>query len=111
MAKTRYETPEGCLEKVVKDKIKKFFNDYNIWFKMPQPGVMGNNLGTADFQALHRGLFIAVEAKANRRDANPTQHQLDYLEKVNDCEGLGVVVRCEADILLLEAELKQRGLI
>lgn len=111
MAKRPYEIPEGALEKVVKEKVKRFFKDNDIWFKMPQPGTFGANNGTADFQALHKSLFIAVETKANRKDAKPTQHQIDYLDKVNACGGLGVIVKCEQDILDLQANLKERGLI
>lgn len=111
MAKRPYEIPEGALEKVVKERVKKFFKDNDIWFKMPQPGAFGANNGTADFQALHKGLFLAVETKANRKDAKPTQNQIDYLAQVNACGGLGVVVKCEQDILDLEVTLKERGLI
>lgn len=111
MAKRPYEIPEGALEKVVKEKVKKFFNDNGIWYIMPTPSPLGAMKGMSDFQALHKGLFIGVETKANRKDAKPTQHQIDYLEKVNACGGLGVVVRCEEDILQLEQTLKERGLL
>lgn len=111
MAKRPYEIPEGALEKVVKEKVKKFFKDNNIWYKMVIPSAMSDMVGMSDFQALHGALFIAVETKANRNSAKPSQHQIDYLEKVNACGGLGVVVKCEQDILDLEVTLKERGLI
>lgn len=107
----KYEIPIGSLEKVTKDKIKKFFIDNGIWYLMPQPGNYGANSGTSDFQSLHKGLFIAIEAKRNLSSAKPTQRQIDYLEKVNCNGGLGMVVRCEEDILLLESELKKRGIL
>lgn len=108
---SRYDIPAGSLEKVTKDKLKKFFNDHNIWYKMPQPGVYGSNNGTSDFQVLHKGKFIAIEAKRNDQSAKTTPAQLEYLAKVNANGGYGVVVSCEQDILDLEAWLKYRELI
>lgn len=107
----KYSIPVGALEKVTKDKIKKYFNDNEIWYKMPQPGIYGANNGTSDFQALHKGLFIAVEAKRNLPTARPTQNQIDYLEKVNANGGLGMVVSCEEDIIKLDNELRVRNII
>lgn len=107
----KYDIPIGSLEKVTKDKTKKFFTDNGIWYKMPQPGNYGANNGTSDFQALHKGLFIAIEAKRNLPSAKATQNQIEYLEKVNLNGGLGMVVKCENDIMLLEAELKLRGVL
>lgn len=111
MAKRPYEIPEGALEKVVKEKVKKFFKDNSIWYIMPTPSPLGAMKGMSDFQALHKSKFIAVETKANRKDAKPTEHQINYLEKVKACGGIGVVVKCEDDILQLETELKNRGLL
>lgn len=111
MAKRPYEIPEGSLEKVVKDKVKKFFNDNDIWYIMPTPSPLGAMKGMSDFQALHKSVFIAVETKANRTSAKASEHQLNYLAKVNACGGIGVVVKCEADILQLEQTLIANGLL
>lgn len=111
MAKRPYEIPEGSLEKVVKEKVKKFFKDNNIWYKMIIPSAMSNMVGMSDFQALHKGMFIAVETKANRKDAKVSEHQIEYLEKVKACGGIGVVVKCESDILQLEQTLIERGVL
>lgn len=110
-AKSRYNIPEGSLEKVTKDKVKKFFSDNGIGYKMPQPSGRGSDTGMSDFQALRRGLFIAIEAKRNLPSAKPTELQKAYLKYVNDNGGLGVVVKCEQDILDLEAELISRGVL
>jgi len=107
----RYDIPEGSLEKVTKDKIKKFFADNGIWYKMPQPGVFGANNGTSDFQALHKGVFIAVEAKRNSPSAKTTAHQTEYLAKVNTNGGLGMVVSCESHIFALRDALVKRGVL
>lgn len=107
----KYDIPVGSLEKVTKDKLKKFFSDNGIWYKMPQPGTYGVNIGTSDFQALHKGLFIAVEAKRNTPSAKPTQKQLDYLFNVNCNGGFGLVVKCEEDIINLHNELIIRGVL
>ena len=106
-----YPIPKGSLEKVTKDQIKKYFKDNNIWYKMPQPGTYGGNTGTSDFQALHKGLFIAVEAKRNSPSAKLTPQQSDYLDCVNANGGLGVVISCEADLMSLDLVLKYRELI
>jgi len=107
----KYTIPVGSLEKVTKDKIKKFFTDNGIWYKMPQPGMYGANNGTSDFQALHKGLFIAIEAKRNHPTAKTTVHQIDYIEHVNANGGFAMVVSCEDDIIALDDELRKRGVI
>jgi len=106
-----YKIPVGSLEKVTKDKIKKYFVDNAIWYKMPQPGMYGANNGTSDFQALHKGLFIAIEAKRNHHSVKITPQQLDYIEKVNTNGGFAMVVACEADLQTLDSELRKRGVI
>lgn len=108
---SRYHIPEGSLEKVTKDKIKLFFKDHGIWYKMVQPSCIGDSVGMSDFQALHKGLMIAVEAKRNTKASKPTPHQIKYLENVNNNGGFGMIVKCEADILTLENELKKRGVL
>lgn len=107
----RYNIPVGSLEKVTKDKIKKFFIDNGIWYKMPQPGIYGANNGTSDFQALHKGLFIAIEAKRNLSTAKPTAQQIEYINNVNLNGGFAMVVSCENDIIVLDGELRKRGII
>lgn len=109
--KGRYYIPEGSLEKITKDKLKLFFKDNGIWYKMVQPSCIGDSVGMSDFQCLHKAVFIAVEAKRNTKDSGPTEHQKTYLKNVNDNGGFGMVVKCEEDILSLEAELKKLGII
>lgn len=106
-----YEIPVGSLEKVTKDALKQFFKDNNIWYKMPQPGGYGANSGTSDFQALHKGFFIAIEAKRNLPSAKPTKKQLEYLAEVNSNGGFGMVVKCAEDITTLYNELVERGVL
>lgn len=106
-----YPIPAGALEEVTKKRIKEYFNDNGIWYKMPQPGHLGNNIGTSDFQALHKGLFIAVEAKRNTPSAKPTPHQVKYLEEVNANGGFGMVVKSEEDIQTLDKHLTGLGVV
>ena len=103
MAKRPYEMPEGALEKVVKEKVKKFLNDHDIKFRMIVPSAYGRSTGVSDFICWLKpdAKFMVIETKANQKDKKPTQA----------CGGLGVVVKCEQDILDLEANLKERGLI
>lgn len=113
MAKRPYEIPEGALEKVVKEKVKKFLNDHDIKFRMIVPSAYGRSTGVSDFICWLKpdAKFMVIETKANQKDKKPTQNQQDFIDEVNSCGGLGVVVKCEQDILDLEANLKQRGLI
>lgn len=108
---SRYHIPIGSLEKVTKDKLKLFFKDNGIWYKMVQPSCIGDSVGMSDFQCLHKAVFIAVEAKRNTKNSKPTEHQKIYLKDVNDNGGFGMIVKCEEDILALETELKKRGLL
>lgn len=106
----KYFIAPGSLEKVTKDKIKMFFNDNGIWNYMPTPsGLTGT--GISDHAALHKGLFIAIEAKRNTPASKATPHQLKYIDRVNACGGFAMIVKCEEDIMKLDEELKLRGII
>jgi penicillin-binding protein-related factor A (putative recombinase) len=111
MIKRKYEILKGSLEEVTKKRIKEYFNDNNIWYKMVQPSHIGSSVGMSDFQCLHKGLFIAIEAKRNLPSAKPTPHQIEYLKMVNANGGFGMVVKCTEDILKLDEELKKRGVV
>jgi hypothetical protein len=106
-----YPIPEGSLETVTKKQLKRYFDDNGLWYKMVIPNAMGNSVGMSDFQILHNGLFIAVEAKRNLKSAKPSKPQETYLQEVNKRGGYGCIVRSEEDIRLLDEELRRRGVI
>ena len=111
MLKRPYDIPEGSLEEVTKKRIKEYFKDNGIYFKMVQPSMMGSSVGMSDFQALHKGLFIAIEAKRNTKDSKPTPHQVAYLDEINSRGGLGMVVKCTDDIKKLDELLQYLGVL
>ncbi len=113
MAKRPYEIPEGALEDKVKEKVKKFLNTHGIKFRMIVPSAYGRSTGVSDFICWRKpkAMFIGIETKANRSNTKPTENQSTFLQEIIDEGGIGVVVKCEDDILQLEQTLKERGLL
>lgn len=79
-------TPEGK----VKTKIKKLLKKHNAYYTMPVTYGMGQS-GAHDFQVLHRGVFIGVEAK---RDAEhkPTALQSKAARDVHNGGGISLLI-------------------
>ena len=102
-------TPEGK----VKDRVKRFLKKHNIAYRMIVPSPYGRGTGVSDVLAWlpPHGTVLAIECKREGDTKGPTENQKQFLDEINSCGGLGVVVKCEQDILDLQANLKERGLI
>lgn len=104
------QTPEGR----VKAMIRKFLldNDFkqvgigetdgDAFFWMPFQGPYSVK-GVADFILCYRGLFVAIEAKA---DTDQTEHQKDFEKLTNACGGLYFLVRASYDMVQLMEKLE-----
>lgn len=79
-------TPEG----LVKTKIKKMLNEYGALHFSPYMAGMGA-AGVSDIIALYKGWYIAIEAKADATK-KPTELQKQFLNKVVDNDGVGLVI-------------------
>jgi hypothetical protein len=101
-------TPEGKVKVIA----KKFLQKHNIpyWSVIPSP--MGG-VGMADLCCIlpKTGQWLCLELKAAGKKKNVTANQQKFIDTVNTCNGIAVVVDCQEDLDLLEANLKQRGLI
>lgn len=103
-------TPEGR----VKAMIRKYLldNDFkqvgvgevvgDAFFWMPFQGAYSVR-GVADFIICYRGLFVAIEAKA---DTDQTVHQKDFENLVASCGGLYFLVRTSYDMVELMEKLE-----
>ena len=95
------QTPEGK----VKDRLKKFFKEQDIYYAMPMGTGYGNS-GVPDFLCCMNGRFLAVEAKANGGTA--TALQIRHLRDIELCGGVSWVVD-EENIDLFEIWVKSGG--
>lgn len=97
----------------VKVKAKAWLKKHNIpnWSIIPSP--MGGSTGMADLCCIlpKTGQWLCLELKAAGKKKNVTANQQKFIDTVNTCNGIAVVVDCQEDLDLLEANLKQRGLI
>lgn len=72
----------------VKREIKKLLDKHN-WFWWMPPGNGFGTTGVADFNAVRAGVFLAVEAKFDRK---PTAMQIAFLRSVGAEDSFGFVV-------------------
>jgi len=102
-------TPEGK----VKDKVKRFLKKHNIAYRMIVPSPYGRGTGVSDFICWLKpnATVLAIECKRDGDTKGPTENQKQFLDEINACGGIGVVVKCEDDILQLEQTLKDRGVL
>ena len=82
-------TPEAK----VKQKVKKLFEQYGVYYFMPATGGFGRS-GVPDFIACCRGKFIGVECKAGSNQ--PTALQERELRRIIDAGGAAFVVNEES---------------
>lgn len=78
-------TPEGK----VKNAVKKFLAQHNIYYFMPATGGYGRS-GVPDFIGCINGKFFAVETKAGK--GTPTALQLREMERIKAAGGLTFVI-------------------
>jgi hypothetical protein len=80
------QTPESK----VKASIKKVLVKHSIYYVMPIGSAFGN-AGVPDFICNVDGKFLAIEAKAGRGQLTALQEK--NLKKINESNGVGIVVR------------------
>lgn len=89
------KTPEG----ITKDLIKAWAKKNDIWVFMPIPSAFGATTGMSDFLGmLPDSGFLAIEAKKAGAKNKVTTNQQKFIDKVNSCGGIGIVVDCQADL-------------
>lgn len=76
-------------ESKVKNRVKKFLKDNDIYFTMPFTAGYGAS-GVPDILVCHKGKFIAIECKAGSN--KPTALQTDHLNRITRGGGIAVVV-------------------
>ena len=80
------KTPENK----VKEAIKEVFKEHDVLYFMPASYGFGKS-GVSDFVACHKGVFIAVEAKAGKGKTTLLQDR--FLEKVRAAGGHALIIR------------------
>jgi hypothetical protein len=78
-------TPEGK----VKETVKKYLKQKEIYFIMPSTGGYGSS-GAPDIVVCHKGKFYGLEIKSGAN--KPTALQLDNLQRIEDNGGYAVVI-------------------
>jgi hypothetical protein len=91
-------TPEGKM----KDKIKRLFKRYQVYFHMPVQNGMG--APTLDFICCYFGWYIGVEAKAPKKDL--TQRQYDTKDDIEKAGGFVLRVSSDEELDILECLLQ-----
>lgn len=76
-------------EKDVKREVKKLLDEHGFFWWMPPANGFGMT-GVSDFNAIHNGVFLAIETKFGKN--KPTHRQLAFLESVTAERGYGFVV-------------------
>lgn len=76
-------------EKDVKARVKKLLDDHGWFWWMPPMNGFGT-VGVSDFNAIRKGVFLAVETKFGSN--KPTANQLAYLNSINAEDAFGFVV-------------------
>ena len=76
-------------ESDVKKQIKKLLDHYGWFWWMPPANGFGKS-GISDFNAIHNGVFLVIEAKFDRRKATPAQ--IGYVNSVRQEGGFGFYV-------------------
>lgn len=97
-------------EKRVKAKVSAWMKAHKIpaWCIIPSP--MGKTTGVSDYIAiLPKGIWLAIEVKAEGKKKNLTAHQEAFLDTINMNNGIAVCVDSVDDLVLLENLLKSKG--
>jgi hypothetical protein len=90
------ETPEGKVKRWLKTRVKVLFpGAYEYW----PPGGMYGRIGTPDCFLLWRGIFIAIEVKAEGNV--PTPPQLRTLKSIADAGGVAAVLTGRDEVKLV----------
>jgi len=78
-------------ETLIVRKIREHMNkkDKSYFFKI-HGGPM-QMVGISDLIGVYNGRFVAIEVKVPGKEKNVTKLQQYFLDKVNDCGGLGLV--------------------
>jgi hypothetical protein len=76
-------------EKLVKAQVKKLLDDHGWFWWMPPANGFGMT-GVADFNAIRKGVFLAIETKWGKNP--PTVMQKAYLNSILAENGFGFVV-------------------
>lgn len=102
-------TPEGKVKALISKWIKK--HKIPAWSVIPN--AMGNSRGMSDVVAIlpKSGKWLCIEAKAAGKKKNVTAHQQNFIDTINACGGIAVVVDCQEDIDQLEQTLIANGLL
>ena len=93
-------TPEGKIKKKIDVMLK---SKSNLWYFKPQAGQYGRS-GVPDYIICHLGLFISIEAKADKTK-KPTALQTQCMEKIEAAGGKAYVVYDQATLDHVESVL------
>lgn len=83
-------TPEGKVKIYVKKRLAEAFGS-DMWLYSP-PGGMFGRAGTPDLIGLWRGVFFAIELKADET-CNPSPLQVKSLNHIKAAGGVAAIVR------------------
>ena len=86
-------TPEGKIKKKIDVMLK---SKSNLWYFKPQAGQYGRS-GVPDYIICHLGLFIGIEAKADKTK-KPTALQTQCMEKIEAAGGKCFVIYDEVTL-------------
>ncbi len=78
-------TPEGK----VKDIVKKYLKQKEIYYIMPATGGYGSS-GAPDIVVCHKGMFYGLEIKSGAN--KPTALQMDNLKRIEENGGYAFVI-------------------
>ena len=102
-------TPEGKVKAIC----KKWLTKHNIpnWSIIPSP--MGGSTGMADLCCIlpKTGQWLCIEVKSEGKKKNVTANQQKFIDTINTCNGIAVVVDCQLDLDNLEVQLIFKGLL
>lgn len=73
----------------VKREVKRLLKKYGWFYWMPPANTFGR-AGIADFNAIRKGVFLAIETKFGGNKPTPLQRQ--FLDSITAHEGLAMVV-------------------
>lgn len=90
-------TPEGR----VKQAVKKWLSDREIYYYMPVSYGMGRN-GAPDLICCYQGRFLGIECKAPGKRRDVTPNQIRELTAIKKAGGIVLIVD---DVSLLDAAL------
>ena len=80
-------------ESLLTNKIKSFINSQEKSFVFKIHGGPMQMAGISDLIGVYKGRFLAVEVKLPSNKKGTTKLQDWFLEKINQCGGIGVVAK------------------